>query len=184
MMATDDKRSECPSELANLSQIPLSDAPRPGDGLRPVNLFISYSHEDQRYMNQLTTHLIILRSQEVIADWNDQKLIPGDDWRQNIDDRIDAADCMLLLVSPDFLASEFCYSVEMKRALEKRRDGHALVIPVIVRPADWRHSPLAGLQALPKDAKPIKEWASRDRAWLDVANGLRRALAHWSSAHG
>lgn len=144
---------------------------------RKAKLFISYSHRDDRYREQLVTHLAGLRRQGVIADWHDRKIVPGQEWRDAIDQNLDAADCVLLLVSPDFLASDYCYSVEMQRTLEKHREGRVLVIPVIVRPADWQHTPLADLQALPKDAKPVVEWPRRDRAWLSVTEGLRRALA-------
>jgi hypothetical protein len=100
----------------------------------------------------------------------------GDEWRQAIDISLETADCVLLLITPDFLASDYCYSIEMERALKKHQEGRVRVIPVIVRPADWRHTRLGGLQALPKDGKPVVEWASRDRAWLSVMAGLRSAL--------
>jgi TIR domain len=144
---------------------------------RKVKLFISYSHRDDRYREQLVTHLAGLRRQGIIADWHDRKIIPGQEWRDAIDQNLDAADCVLLLVSPDFLASDYCYSIEMRRILERHREGRVLVIPVIVRPADWQHTPLSDLEVLPKDAKPVVEWARRDRAWLSVAEGIRRALA-------
>jgi hypothetical protein len=142
-----------------------------------AKLFISYSHRDDRYREQLVTHLAGLRRQGVIADWHDQKIVPGTEWRDAIGQNLDAADCVLLLVSSDFLASDFCYSIEMQRALEKHREGRVLVIPVILRAADWQHPPLDGLEALPKNAKPVVEWALRDRAWLSVTEGIRRALA-------
>jgi lambda repressor-like predicted transcriptional regulator len=144
---------------------------------RKTKLFISYSHRDERHREQLVTHLAGLRRQGVIADWHDRKIVPGQEWRDAIDQNLDAADCVLLLISSDFLASDYCYSIEMQRTLEKHREGRVLVIPVIVRPADWQHTPLADLQALPKDAKPVVEWPRRDRAWLSVTEGLRRALA-------
>jgi len=100
----------------------------------------------------------------------------GDEWRQVIDSSLDTADCVLLLITPDFLASDYCYSIEMERALKKHQEGRFLVIPVIVRPADWQHTRLGDLQVLPKNGKPVVEWASRDRAWLNVAEGLRLAL--------
>jgi len=137
-------------------------------------LFISYSHRDNRYREQLATHLTSLRRQGVIADWHDRKIMPGEEWRHVIDQNLDDADFVLLLVTPDFLASDYCYGIEMQRALEKHREGRAFVIPVIVRPADWQHSPLADLHALPEDGKPVIEWASRDRAWLNVTEGIRR----------
>jgi len=117
-----------------------------------------------------------LRRQGVIADWYDRKIMPGEEWRHVIDQNLDDANCVLLLVTPDFLASDYCYGIEMQRALEKHREGLAFVIPVIVRPADWQHSPLADLHALPEDGKPVIEWASRDRAWLNVTEGIRRLL--------
>lgn len=144
---------------------------------RNAKLFISYSHRDERYREQLVTHLAGLRRQGVIADWHDRKIVPGEQWRDAIDQNLDAADCVLLLISADFLASDYCYSIEMQRTLEKHRQGRVLVIPVIVRPADWQHTPLGELEALPKDAKPVVEWARRDRAWLNVIEGIRRALA-------
>ena len=76
---------------------------------------------------------------------------------------------------PDFLASDYCFDVEMKRALERHDRGETRVIPVIVRACDWTSSPFARLQALPKDAKPVTSWASRDQAWADVARGIRVA---------
>jgi hypothetical protein len=117
-----------------------------------------------------------LRRQGVIEDWHDRKIAPGKEWRDAIDQNLDAADCVLLMVSPDFLASDYCYSIEMERTLEKHRQGRVLVIPVIVRPADWRHTPLGDLEALPKDAKPVVEWSRRDRAWLSVTEGIRHTL--------
>jgi TIR domain-containing protein len=139
-------------------------------------LFISYSHRDERYREQLVTHLAGLRRQGIIADWHDRKIAGGEEWRDAIDRNLDEADCVLLLISADFLASDYCYGIEMQRTLEKYQEGRVIVIPVIVRPADWQYTPLGELQALPKDAKPVVEWASRDRAWLNVTEGIRRAL--------
>ena len=144
---------------------------------RQAKLFISYSHRDERYLKRLEIHLASLRREGVIAEWNDLMIVPGEQWRMTIGDRLESADCVLLLVTPDFIASDYCYSVEMGRALERHREGRALVLPVIVRPADWQHTPLGELQALPKDGRPIVEWADKDRAWLEVTSGLRRALA-------
>ena len=158
---------------------PSTTAPVPGREFsgRKAKLFISYSHRDERYREQLGTHLAGLRRQGLIADWHDRKIVPGKEWRDAIDQNLDTSDCVLLLVSPDFLASDYCYGIEMQRTLEKHREGRVIAIPVIVRPADWRQTPLGELQALPKDAKPVVEWTRRDRAWLDVIEGIRRALA-------
>ena len=106
-------------------------------------------------------------------------ILPGEEWRQVIGDNLDTADCVLFLVTPDFIASDYCYSTEMDRALQKHREGRLLAVPIIVRPADWQHTPLNELQVLPRDGKPIVEWAVRDRAWLDVTEGLRLGLARF-----
>jgi CHAT domain/TIR domain len=155
-----------------------SQEPKAGE----TKVFISYSHRDARYRQQLETHLSALRRQGVIAEWHDHKIMPGVEWRDAIDRNLDAAECVLLLVTPDFIASDYCYSVEMQRALNKHQEGRGLVIPVIVRPADWQHTPLRDLEALPEGAKPVIEWARRDRAWLRVAEGVRLALASSSQA--
>jgi hypothetical protein len=80
------------------------------------------------------------------------------------------------LVSADFLASDYCYDVEMTRALQRHDSGDACVIPVILRSVDWRGAPFARLQALPKDAKPVKAWSDEDEAFTDVASGIRKAV--------
>lgn len=146
---------------------------------RPANLVISYSRRDERYMKQLTTHLAGLRREGLIADWYDRMITAGDEWHQTIDDSLETSDCVLPLISPDFIASDYCYSVEMEKALQKHQEGRSLVIPVIVRPADWQRTRLGNLQVLPKDGKPVVEWPSRDRAWLNVTEGLRHAITRF-----
>ena len=82
----------------------------------------------------------------------------------------------MLLVSADFVASDYCYDVEMKRALERHDAGKARVIPIILRAVDWHSVPLGKLQALPKDGKPVTLWPDRDSAWNDVATGIRKVV--------
>jgi hypothetical protein len=83
---------------------------------------------------------------------------------------------MSILISPPFMASDYCYDVEMERAIARHDEGHARVIPIILRPCDWKDSPFSKLQALPKDAKPVTQWGDRDSAFLDVVQGVRRAV--------
>jgi hypothetical protein len=89
---------------------------------------------------------------------------------------VSAAKIILLLVSSDFIASDYCYDIEMKRALEKHRAGEARVIPIILHPCDWERATFAKLQTLPKDAKPVTKWSNRDEAWTDVARGIRKVV--------
>ena len=98
----------------------------------------------------------------------------GQEWAGAIDEHLNRADVVLLLVSADFLASDYCYDREMTRALERDDAGDARVIPVILRSVDWHGAQFAKLQALPKDARPVTSWPDRDEAFTDVARGIRQ----------
>lgn len=142
-----------------------------------VRLFYSYSHRDERYRRQLETHLALLRRQGIIREWHDRKIGAGDEWRQSIDRELTHADVIVLLVSPDFMASDFAYLKEMKVAMQRHDAGTARVVPVIIRPVDWHLTPFARLQALPADGNPITLWKNRDLAWRDVAQGIRSLVS-------
>jgi hypothetical protein len=141
----------------------------------PLRVFYSYSHKDEVMRDHLETHLTLLRREGIIASWHDRRIVAGQAWKDQIDTHLDAADIILLLISADFLASDYCYEIEMQRALVRHQAGEACVIPIIIRSADWSGAPFASLQALPKDAKAVTRWEDPDEAWLDVARGLRRA---------
>jgi hypothetical protein len=151
-----------------------------GDGTasrkKTVELFISYSHRDEDLFNRLKAHLANLRRHGVIDDWHDRKIMPGEDWSRQIDEHINSAKIILLLISADFIASDYCWEVEVSRAMERQAAGEAIVIPVILRPTDWHQTPFSKLQALPKNAQPITEWDNEDRALLDVVNGIRSVI--------
>ena len=138
-----------------------------------ITLFFSYSHVDEYFRNELDKHLSILKRQGLIDGWHDRMILAGSEWSHAIDEHLERSQLILLLVSADFLASDYCYDVELKRALELHDRGNARVIPVILRPVDWRGSPFGKLQALPRDARPVTNWENRDSAWLDVARGIR-----------
>jgi hypothetical protein len=142
----------------------------------PVQLFYSYSHKDERFRGQLETHLTLLRRQDLIRDWHFRKIPPGREWEGAIDQNLESAEIVLLLVSADFVGSDYCYDIELNRALDKHESGEARVIPVIIRPTDWTGTPFRKLQALPKDAKPVTKWANRDDAWLNIATGIRKVV--------
>lgn len=138
--------------------------------------FISYSHRDERFRESLETHLAILRRNGVLSVWHDRKICPGDDLDAVIDSHLRTARLVLLLVSPDFIASDYCYSTELRLAMELQTAGRARVVPVILRPVDWQDTPFRGLLALPTDGKPISTWRNRDEAYLDVTKGIRKLL--------
>jgi hypothetical protein len=138
-----------------------------------ARVFYSYSHTDERLRDSLANSLALLKRQGVLTEWHDRRIAAGDDWGQSIDQQIEQADIIMLLVSPDFIASDYCWGKEVRRAMERHQAGEARVIPVILRPVDWRGAMFGKLQALPKNAKPITLWSNRDLAWLDVAKGIR-----------
>jgi len=144
--------------------------------LEPVRLFYSYSHKDEKLRERLQEHISMLLREDLIQDWHDWRITAGQGWEGVIDENLEASSIILLLVSPSFLASTYCYNIEMSRALEKHKAGEARVIPIILRPVDWSGVPFALLQALPKDAKPITTWPNRDLAWYDVAKGIRKVV--------
>jgi len=143
---------------------------------QPIELFYSYAHSDERLRKRLETHLSALRQQGVITEWHDRKIIAGTDWKQRIDTHLMNAKIILLLISPDFLASDYCYGVEMQRALARHAKGDACVIPVILRPVDWQGTPFSHLQCVPTDTKPVTMWTNRDEAFRNVAMAIRVAV--------
>lgn len=145
-------------------------------GRRAVTIFFSYSHKDEALRDALETHLASLKREGLVETWHDRKIAPGETWAGKISEHLERADVVLLLVSADFLASDYCYGMEMERALARHEAGEARVVPVILRTADWTSAPFAKLQALPKNAKPVVTWKDRDEAFVDVARGLRRLI--------
>ncbi len=143
---------------------------------RPIGLFYSYSHKDEALRDELEEALALLKRQGLIAGWHDRRIGAGDEWQGAIDKNLNEAQVVLLLVSSSFLASDYCWDVETKRAVERHDRGEARVIPVILRPCDWHDAPFAKLQGLPRDAKAVTSWANKDEAWTDVAKGIRRAV--------
>jgi|GEM_PF-6051470 len=141
-----------------------------------LSLFISYSHRDDALRQRLDTHLALLRRQKVFDVWHDRRIGAGQDWAGSIDQALERADIVMLLVSADFLASDYCYDTEVARALQRHADGSARVVPVILRPCDWQSSPFGRLQALPQDGVPVVSHADIDVALTEVARRLR-ALA-------
>jgi uncharacterized integral membrane protein len=141
-----------------------------------VQIFYSYSHKDEALRDELEEALALLKRQGHISGWHDRQIAAGQQWADQINESLESARVILLLVSSSFLASDYCYGQELGRALERHEAGEAVVIPIIVRPCDWHGAPFARLQSLPKDAKPVTSWANKDEAWTDVARGIRRAV--------
>lgn len=147
-----------------------------------ATLFFSYSHADEDLRNQLEKQLMILKRQGVIDTWHDRMIGAGNEWKGAIDSHLETDEIILLLISPDFLSSDYCYDVEMLRAIERHNSGDAIVIPVFLRPCLWQGAPFAKIQGVPKDALPVTKWANPDEAMLDVATGIKEAAQRINSA--
>jgi DNA-binding response OmpR family regulator len=141
-----------------------------------IEIFVSYSHRDEKLREELEKHLAVLKRQGVVRAWHDRLITPGGDFLRVIDQEMERSDLIILLISPDFLSSDFCYGREMERALERHQSGEAVLIPVILRPVHWQEAPFGRIVALPKDGKPVTSWANRDAAFFDVVQGLRQAI--------
>lgn len=139
-------------------------------------LFFSYSHVDEALRNQLEVHLSALKRQGLIVTWHDRRITAGSQVGDAIDANLNAAQLVLLLVSSDFIASDYCFEREMARAMERHQKGDACIIPVILRPCDWHDLPFGKLLAAPRDGKPITTWPNIDEAFLDVERAIKAAL--------
>lgn len=141
-----------------------------------TKLFFSYSHTDETLRNKLETHLSLLKRQGLIEPWHDRRITAGSEFAADINQHLEEADVILLLVSADFLASDYCYSREMVRALERHEAGEARVIPVILRPCDWHSASFGHLLAAPRDGKAVTKWPNEDEALTDIAVMVREAV--------
>ena len=147
-----------------------------------ISLFFSYSHADEALRDQLEKQLAMLKRQGVITAWHDRRIGAGQDIDQAIAASMESADIILLLVSPDFIASDYCYEREMTRAMERHEEKSAIVIPVILRPCDWHGAPFGKLLATPTDGRPVTQWPDRDQAFLEVAKSIRGAAERLQKA--
>jgi hypothetical protein len=139
-------------------------------------VFVSYSHADAETHRQLVLHLQPLCRTGQIEIWHDQLIKPGDEWESEIWSKFDMADVILLLISADFVNSEFCYQKELTRALERHSKGEAKLIPIIARNCLWHDLPFGKLQALPDKGVAIMSHSNMDDALTSVANGIQKVL--------
>ncbi len=151
-------------------------APVTSNAPEGISVFISYSHKDKKYHDDLLVFLALMQRQNLISAWSDRLIDPGTPWRGEIDHQLEKARLILALVSADFMNSDYAYTKEMGRALARARAGEAIVVPIVVRPCDWRSSPLGELQALPTGAKAVSTWNSPDEAFTDIVDQLRRLI--------
>ena len=141
-----------------------------------VQIFCSYSHKDSKYRSELEVFLSNLRHQGLVQVWHDRLIKPGTDWAQEIDHNLNHANLILLLVSADFMASQYCMGIELRQALERQKAEGVRVVPILIRECDLAGAPFSSLQWLPTGSKPVKRWKDKDSAWTDVAIGIRHVV--------
>ena len=146
------------------------------DKSNKIKLFYSYSHADEKLRNSLETHLSGLQRNNLITEWHDRKILPGQAFEGEIDKNITDSDIILLLISPDFIQSNYCYEIELKTAMEMHETDRAIVIPIILRPTVWYDLSFTKLLMLPTDAKSVTEWDNQDLAWVNVVEGIRKDI--------
>jgi tetratricopeptide (TPR) repeat protein len=154
-----------------------------GDGMADptsaINIFYSYAHEDAELRDKLDKHLAAMQRNNLIVGWHDRDIHAGIEWKKEINEHLDTAQIILLLISSDFIASDYCYSIEMKRAMERHERGEACVIPIILRPVDTEGTPFSKLEMLPTDMKPVTDWPNQDSAFVNIAQGIRKIVKNF-----
>ncbi|MCY6493974.1 COR domain-containing protein [Leptolyngbya sp. GGD] len=151
---------------------------RPDAGLRDqaLRLFYSYSRRDEALRDELEVRLKLLQRNNLIQPWHDRRILPGADWKHELDINLERADIILLLISPDFIDSDYCYEIEVAQALKRHEAKEAIVLPILIRPVNWDAIPFNYLQALPTDLKAVTQWTDRDAAWLAIEQGIEKVI--------
>ncbi|HEY0755677.1 MAG TPA: TIR domain-containing protein [Ktedonobacteraceae bacterium] len=161
--------SQCGRSLATLSTPPTS---KPA----PVEICLLYSQTDEDLKQSFLKHMAVLGRAERAIVWHDRDIQAGDDLNQQVDRRLASAPIILMLISADFIASDYCYSDKMEIAMKRQEKGEARVIPLIIRPVDWEETPFHKLKALPTNLKPVSKWHCEDEAWLEIVQGIKAIL--------
>lgn len=136
------------------------------------NVFYSYSHEDARLRDELAKFLAPLRQQGRLVEWYDRKIEPGLEWENAISEKLQSANLVFLLISAAFLASDYCFGVEMEMAMRRVKTGNARVVPILLKPCLWKESRFSELQLLPRNVRPVTSWPSRDDAFAEIADEI------------
>ncbi len=137
-----------------------------------TKIFIAYSRKDEKILNELRLHFTVLERAEKVQIWYDGMIEAGGDWEQSIKDSLNSADIILLLISHNFIASDYCYNKEMREALRLHKEGKVKLIPIIAKECMWKETPFGHLQVLPKNGKAISssEWPTAERPYLQIVN--------------
>ena len=155
--------------------------------MQPIKQFCSFSHKDRALAEQLDEHFGVLRRLELVVHWFSYMIPPGDEWEPQVTEKLNSAEIILLLVSSSFIDSDYCYGVELRRALKRHEDHEARVIPVILRPCLWHIAPFGKSQALPdggNGVKPITTWDNMDAGFGSVVQSVHDVVKTMQAGGG
>ena len=139
-----------------------------------MKAFISYSHKDENYLERLKVHLAQMKREGLIDEWTDKEIHAGSSLDDIISVSLESSELFLALLSPDYIASNYCYDKEFEAAQKMQSEGNLIIVPIIVEPCDWQKTPFGQLKALPKDGKAVSEWTNPNNAFLNVIDELRK----------
>ena len=142
-----------------------------------LRLFLSYSHKDEKHVNELRKDLKLMERNGLIQTWFDRELSAGDKWEASILNELKSADIIVCQLSRDFLASDFCVLTELDTAIQRKIDGQAELIAYVLKDCGWQDIPrLKQFQVLPRDATPLANWRNKDKYWRAIAEGIQRVV--------
>lgn len=141
-----------------------------------MKAFISYTHADSAILDKLHTHLAQLKREGLLKSWTDREIKAGGLLNQQIEANLLESNLFLALLSPEYIASNYCYEIEFEKAIELNKQNKLIIIPIIIEPCDWLATPFKEFKALPKDGKPISEWQNANTAFLNVVQELRKLI--------
>lgn len=146
--------------------------------MQPIKVFYSYAHEDKALRDELEKHLGTLKRQGLIEQWHDRDISAGKDWKHEIDTYLNSAQIILLLISKNFIHSDYCYGIELSRAIQRHDAKEAIIIPILLRSCDWEGLSFSKYQVLPKNHQPVSSryWHNQDEAFMVVARGIREVV--------
>src|SRR6266851_204843 len=157
--------------MQHVRQTSMAETPK-----QEIKLFYCYARKDKLLRDELEIHLSWLKRRYQLTNWHDREILPGEEWEQAIDKNLNTAHLILLLISPDFMASDYCFGKEMKRALERHKAGVCRVVPILLRPTYWEDAPFSGIQLLPTNARSITSWPNSDEAFQDIVTEISRTI--------
>lgn len=146
--------------------------PNPG----PVRIFVSYSHKDEAHRVAFHEAVDVLHRRNLVSEWFDGKIVPGKAFEPELFHQLSRAEIAVLLLSPSYVASEFCWGRELKAALEQREHRDMRVVGVLVRPVHLEGTEICRHKLLPKDKRAVTTWTLEDEAWEDVCKGLEQVI--------